>query len=643
MKDETFLRTIRERFDDAHTGDIYNREMAFDDLKHITGEQWPDDVKQSRIADKRPCLTINRLPQFLRQVTGDIRRTNPAINIIPGDAEASADTAEIVEGLVRSIEYSSNATRVYEATGEGSAAAGISNMRVLTEYEGPNTFDQCIKVEQIPNPFAVYWDPLAKEPTRADARYCFVVEEMDRKDFEAQYPDKAIADFESVDDADFMQHWSSADSVRVAEYFWKKPVRSMIYLMPDGSVSTQELPGYVDKREVVRDEIWWAKVNGVEFLTEPRRIAGKFLPVVAVCGEEIHLGERTVRSSVVRYAKDPQRLYNYWRSAQTELIALQPKAPYLVTPRQIQGLENYWETANVSNKPFLPYNPDEDAPGRPQRETPPVPSSGMMQEVALAADDLKSTTGIYDAALGNQGNETSGVAIKQRQIEGDISTSIYVDNLAEAIGQVGRIIVDLIPSVYDTTRAIRIIGKEGAEKIVDINRPVMTEEGPAVENDLKIGKYDVRVATGPSYTTRRQEAAEGMIAFVQAFPQAAAVIGDLVAKSQEWPGADEIAERLKKTIPPEILEDPEEEMTPEQMMAKQQAMQAQQAAQAMQQAMAEAEVRKAMAEANESEADAGKARIEAATEALQLSLTDGTMKAQIEAMVAQAAAEMFTQ
>ena len=629
MKPDELLKEARDRFDRAWEDDHWNREEALDDLEFLAGEQWPDSVRQERETEKRPILTINRMPQFLRQVTGDIRKTNPAISVGPADGEADTETAEIIEGLTRHIEHQSDATTIYEQTAESAAACGMGWFRVLTDYV-PGAFDQEILIERIANPFAVYVDPEARDPTRKDARWMFVIDRMDKDEFKAEFPGKDMEGWESTGHPEYLTHWYDGERALIAEYFCKKPVKKTIGLLDDGRIIDMKSPGAALRnvkrtREVEDDEVHWYKISGKEVLAGPVVLPTRFIPVIAVMGEEINIGERVVRSSVIRYAKDAQRLYNYWRSAQTELIALQPKAPYLVTPKQIENLESYWETANTSNRPFLPHNPDPQAPP-PQRMTPPVPSQGMMQEIALAADDMKATTGIYDAALGERSNETSGVGIAQRQLESDISTSIYVDNLSKSIAQCGRVIVDMIPKVYDTTRQIRIIGVDEAEKIVAINDPVMTPFGAVHLNDLSRGKYDVRITTGPNYSTKRQEAAQAQIEFIRAVPSVAGVVMDLIARNMDWPGAEQFADRLEKILPPGVMDRDPDEMNEEELAQWQAEQQAAQEQQMLQQKAMMIELAKSEAEAVEAGAQAEEAQYDAALKGLELAIQQGVVE-----------------
>ena len=619
MNKDAIIKQGRERLDEAASVDRDNRDHAEGDLRFVIGEHWPDDVRAERESEGKPCLTINGMSQFVRQVTGQIRQMDPALRVIPSDNQATEEVAEIYAGLIKQIEYASDAASIYEGTAESSAACGIGHWRVLSRYSEGMTFDQELYLKRIFNPLAVFWDPMAKEPTRCDARYVFVLEEMAREAFEEAYPGKTAEDITSDHKTSTLIQWASAETVTVAEYMWIEHRKKKIGLMADGSIVENPVAAMdlVKQRTVDEPFVQWVKMTGSDILEGPKEIPSQYLPVVAVTGEEWHVGEMLYRSSVIRLAKDAQQMYNFARSSMAEVMALQPKAPYLVTAKQVAGHETFWNEANSKNRPYLPYTPDAMAPP-PQRIQPPVSSQAISQEVALAADDMKRTTGIYDASLGAQSNEKSGVAIRERKMEAQVSTSVYADNMVKAINQTGKILLSMIPKVYDAQRVIRILGEDDQEKQVIINA-LMVNNGQIVPvNDLTVGKYDVRISVGPSYATKRQEAAEGMMAFLQAIPMAAPLVGDLIAKMQDWPEADRVAERLRKTLPPGLAED-DDEQQPQQpdpaMQAQQQQqaqqMQAQQAAMQMEQARMDAEVRKANAQASKAEAEAVTAKAEA--------------------------------
>jgi len=622
---EELIATARKRLAEAYDAETDNRKMAEDDLRFLVGDQWPQQVREAREAENKPCLTINALPQYSRQVTGQIRALNPAVKVLPADKTAQVEVADIYEGLIRQIEYHAGAEYIYEAAGESAAQCGIGNWRILADYCDGDTFDQEIKIARISNPFAVFWDPNARETTREDAGYCFILSNIPRETFKEEYPDAAEVDISNDHDPDTFVHWTTGEHVVVGEYFWKEFKEHKVGLTPDGQVIRDPKPpmNYEKTRTVRVPVVKWVKMTGQEVLEGPKEFPSRYIPVVAVTGEEISLGEKLYRSSVIRFAKDAQQLYNFARSAQAELVSLQPKAPYVGTLKQFQGVEKFWNEANLSNRPYLPYNADEKAPGPPQRQTPPLSSSGLMAEMQLAAEDMKRTTGIYDASLGAKSNETSGVAIRQRQMESQNSTSIYADNVIKGVFHTGRIIVDMIPRIYDTRRVIRILGEDDEEKMVEINQVYQTIQGEFAVNDMTAGKYDVRLQVGPNYATKRQEASEGMMQFIQAVPQAAALTADLVAKAQDWPDADKFAERLK---PPGVGDDENEQVA----MLQQQIMQMQQAMEQMQQAP---EMQKAQAEVALKSAQAEKAGAEATAQQIENMVASGQMNAVISQLV----------
>lgn len=643
-----FLRIARERMDEAETADEENRERAENDLTFLTGDQWPEEIRRAREAEEKPCLTINGLPQFVRQVTGQIRQLNPAIRVVAVDNDATDDVAEVIAGLIKQVENQADAPSIYERAAETAAACGIGHWRVRSDYVEGETFDQELIIEPIHNPFSVFWDPLAKHPTRKDAGWCFITEEMRLEDFKKAYPDADTSSVTSENRPDSVHRWFTTETVTCAEYFYTEFDEYKIGLMPDGQIVRDPVaPMNVTKTRTIKEpRIMWAKITGQEILEGPTRIPSRWIPVFSVTGEEWHLGEEMYRSSVIRFAKDPQQLYNYSRSAHAETVALQPKAPFLVTAHEVAGFEGFWNQANSSNRPYLPFNPD-PAMGsrRPQRSSPPVPSTGLLQEISLAGEDMKRTTGIYDASLGAKSNETSGVAIQQRQMESQLGSSIYADNMVKAILQCGKVMVSMIPSIYDTQRVVRILGDDDQEKAEIINAVMMTQDGPVSINDMTLGKYDVRISVGPSYDTKRAEARDGMMEFLRVYPPAAQVTADLVAKSQDWPDADKFSDRLRKTLPAGVLDpdDMDDDERQQYEAAQQQMQQQQQQAVQMEQAKlqldlmeTQAKARKTVAEIGETEADTRKTAMETADLQLELAAKSGQLSAIIQQAVRQA-------
>lgn len=594
-EEDDFLSIARDRFQQSAEAENSLRSLALDDLRFYSGEQWPDNVKRGRELDKRPCLTLNRMPQFVHQVTNEIRQNKPAPNVSPVDDTGDKETAEIFQGLIRHIERQSKADTARSYAAFYAVVAGRGYYRIVTEYADPKGFDQEIYIKRIKNPATVYFDPACQEPDYSDARYAFIVEDLTRDEFKQQFPnakDYSAEDFRSLGDG--QQLWRmSEDTIRIAEYFTRTIEPVPIAMLQDGSVLplANVPPGasVVAQRTSEMPVVKWSKIDGCQILQKQSKWPGQWIPIIVVLGEEYDIDGKTQLSGMVRNAKDPQRMLNYWESAKTELIALAPRTPYMVAEGQVENHETEWAQANIRNYPYLQYKPravgNELVPP-PQRQVYEPPIQAITIAEAGAVESLKAATGIYDASLGNRSNETSGIAIRQRQSEGDVANFHYVDNLTTAITHEGRILVDLIPKIYDRPgRVVRILGEDGSEKSVPVNAPFQRQQGngPPILNpgqfdpreltklyDLGAGRYDVAVNVGPSYATKRQQSADSMLQFAQIAPQMVPMYADLLVKAMDWPGADAIADRIR---PPGIPQEGEPPIPPQALAQLQQLQQ----------------------------------------------------------------------
>jgi hypothetical protein len=600
------LATARSRLDMAIGALSESREDEIDDLKFYAGSpdnrwQWPADVLatrgsvQGQTINARPCLTVNKLPQHVRQVTNDQRQNRPSGKVIPADDHADIEVADIFNGMVRHIEYISDADVAYDTACENQVSYGEGYIRILTEYCDENTFDQDIKIGRVRNSFSVYMDPTIQDPTGADAKWCFITEDITKDEYTRMYPDSApITTLQTLGVGDQnLSQWLMEDTVRVADYYYLDYDKATLNLYPgnvtafEGTLEDKQLKAIYGKpkktRESDRVKVKYCKINGYEILEE-RDWAGKYIPVVRIVGNEFEVDGRLYVSGLVRNAKDAQRMYNYWVSQEAEMLALAPKAPFIGYGGQFEGYENQWKTANTTNWPYLEVNPDvTDGQGAvlplPARAQPPMASSGLLQAKAGASEDIKSSTGQYNASLGMGSNERSGKAILARQREGDVGTYHYGDNLARGIRHIVRQLVDLIPKIYDTQRVARIIGLDGETKMVKIDPMQQEPVKKIMQDDMvidkiynpSVGKYDVVVATGPGYATKRQEALEAMAQLLQGNPSLWAVAGDLFVKNMDWPGAQEMAKRFAKTIDPKLMEDGDK---PPELQAAEQQIQA---------------------------------------------------------------------
>ncbi len=558
MADDDLLIEARRLFDLASEVENENRQDALDDLKFARlGEQWPDEVIQARKLEGRPCLTINRLPAFIRQVVNDARQNKPAIKVHPADDSADPETAEIFNGLIRNIEVTSDADVAFDTALESAVTGGFGYFRINTRYSDEDTFDQDLVIERIANPFSVFGDPYSTAADSSDWDNAFIVETMSKDAFERKYKGSEPVDWSADGYVGLGAPWIDDDQVMVCEWWTREEVKKQIVQLSNGEVvDLKVFEANADQfaelglevvgqgRELRGHKVIQRCMTGGEILTTIDW-PGKYIPIIPVYGDEVNVEGKRFFRSMVRDAKDPQRMFNYWRTASTELVALAPKTPFIGPKGAFVTDFEKWATANTSSHAYIEY----DGGTPPQRQPFAGVPAGALQEALNASDDIKAIVGLHDASLGARSNETSGVAIMARQREGDVSTFHFIDNLSRAIRHAGRVLIDLIPKVYSTDRVIRTLGPEEEPETVRIGQEageMQNQRGEIIKiYSLNAGKYDLTVQTGPSFTTRRQEAAAQMQELFRAYPPAAEVIGDLFVKAQDWPMADEIAKRLK--------------------------------------------------------------------------------------------------
>jgi len=543
-----------------------NRTKALDDIKFRAGDHWPEAIKtaRSKIGQERPMLVVDKLNQYVRQVVNDARQNRPAVKIRPIDDEGDIEIAQAFQGVIRHIFERSNGDIAVDNATECAVVGGYGYYRVTTEYAHENTFNQEICVEKIGNPLAVMLGLPGEDPLKAS--FAFIVDEMPKKQFKAKYPNAKYTDFDT-DATKYSDGWTNGENLRYCEYFYCEEVPTTMHLLDDGTTIDDEgyqeavaqglpVPAIVDTREIPQKRIKWCRLSGAEILEENDWL-GKYIPIVRVVGNEYNIEGKVIYSGLIRAAKDPQRLYNYSRSAFAERVALTPKAPWLLSEGQVEGREEEWQKSNV--EPAVLVYKAEDLNGHP---TPPpqrvssmdIPE-GFARDMTLSEHDIQAAMGMYSASIGQAGNERSGKAIMARQREGDTATFHYQDNAARGIRDLGFILVDLIPKVYDSPRVIRILGEDGeaSQAKIDPNQPkAVVRMGSMAIYNLNVGTYDVSVDAGPSFNTKRVEQSEAMMEMTRNSPEIMQIAGDLMVKAQDWPGAQELAERFRLMLPPPI-------------------------------------------------------------------------------------------
>lgn len=609
IKKEQIPAACRKWIEECESKQMAARTEALRDVRFYCGDQW--DALALKAREGLPCLVFNYLPSIVSQVEGDQRQNDMAIKVSPVDSGADKEMASVREDLIRQIEYASKMDEARSTAFKFMLVSGFPGfLRVMTRYCHDDAFEQELTVRAIRNPFSVYWDWDAQEPDFSDARACAIVDSMPKDEAEMEFPGLNLTSIETGTGDTDPSDGGDKDYVRIAEYFWAEHETRELVMTVDGrAVYREDMdetdallvdPG-VPPRKVKARVIYRVKCDGSQVLEEPTKLKIKHIPIVPVMPMEMMVENDRYFFGLVRWSRDPQAEYNYMRSKNVEVVALAPKARWLVTEKMIEGVKHLWEKANHLAMSYLPYKPDQTAPNLGPREIPPPnPGASIMQDSVQSLADMKAVIGVPDARMGLKSNEHSGVAIQARRRQSETATFSYIDNLARANRQVGRILVDWIPHVYDSERVVRVRGVNGDYRDVTVNQVV----GPdMVLHDLTTGKYDVTVDVGPSFASQREELLNFILEYLRVDPESAPVIRDILWKSVDVPNADEIAERFKMMLPPGMNGQPVQPQAPDPVAANAGVK-------------AEADARKAMADAEMAELNSHKAHADVAAYAM---------------------------
>lgn len=626
--EQDLLQEAIKRYELAEDAESTLRQEAAKDLRfaYQPGSQWDEELKERR--GERPAYEYNRLLPVIQQIVNQQRQSRPGLKFRGVDSQADADTAEIYTGLARNIYSVSDGDTILDTAFEHAVAGGYGALGVTTEYSSDTGFDQELRLRAFHNPFMVQFDPSANDWLKRDARFAFVYEDMPREDFEEEFPEASTVPFDDATGTQW-ESWYEEDEVRIAEYWRRVPVQKEIALLSDEIAQIEgwedfagaiielepkikdELEPFIARTRVVNTfRVEMYLITSHEVLDGPFEWVGKEIPLVPVYGRYINMEGEEYWSGVVRYAKDAMRGYNFHRTTFIETVALQPNAPFVLTAKQAEGLEDEWKNANSKLLGALRYNHDPQTPGPPQRIDPPQISSGLVGASDADAQDIMDISGMTWAAMGRDDKEQSGKSRFMEQEKGDTATFHYSDNLNKSFRRIGEILVDCIPKIYDTERVVRIIGKDGTEEFKEINKTVQDQQTgqPVLINDLQTGQYDVEVTTGPSYATQRMEAVESMRELFREVPTFAELGGDIYVKNLDIPEADEFHERLRRRGIQQGLIKPnpedEEEMSLVQPDPQQQAMQ--EAMQQLAMAKDEADLREVLAKVDQTKVETAK-------------------------------------
>lgn len=572
---EQILKQALTRFERVESKERNQRKLAVEDIKFAQTEdgQWDEGAITKRKG--RPRYTINRVAGAVDQLIGDQRQNRTDIKIRPESGQANEDIAKTMTGLIRNIESNSKASNAYDNAYDEMVNGGYGGWRVITEFNDDDAFEQDVKIKPIQGATTSLWfDVGATEYDKRDANWAFLTVDMDKNEYAERFPNAIISDFSQEQyNSTLCQSWVSENSVRVAEYWVKTPITKNIALLSDGRViDVDEEKAVIDdlagqgitikkQRKVDSNKIEMYLISGTSVLEGPKPWAGKFIPLIPVFGRQAYIEGKNYVRGLVRFAKDPARIYNYGTSTAIETTALTPKDPYWFTPKQASGHEDAFRNFNTSNSPFMPYNPDATAPGPPARTGAPSVNSALLQQIQQSSMDLYHVTGMQPPSIGANPELKSGKAIQAQERQGDRGSFIFNDNLAKSIEYGAEIIMDLLPRIYDTERQVRIMSQDGETESVEINQTVIDRQSgkEVLVNDLSQGKYAVVAETGPAFATQRQESAAQIIELIGTSPTFEALAMDLVAKDLPILESKELTKRVRKQMINQGIVDPTDE------------------------------------------------------------------------------------
>ena len=584
------FKELKDRF--AAVSQLWDDDMQRyrDDMHFLHVDHWPEGVRRQRTSDitnPRLCLEIDQLSQFQRQVINDSRQNRPQIKVRPVDNKADVETATMLDGLCRHWQEAGNADTAYDVSLDCATGGGFGYFRILHDYLHDGTFDQDFYFGQVQNPLTIFFGE-HKELDGSDAKECWIIEDIKKKDFEKMYPGKNPVSFATdvVMDTD-----TECEFVRVAGLYEIREEPRTMHLLMDGTVCTDEeyqksvAEGAVTSeikmsREIPKKCLYWSKFSAENYLEDPRKEPGDRIPVFPVWGNIHNIDGKTIRTSMIHKSKDAQLLYDYAQTAFAERVGQSPEAPWVAAAGQVSNYEHEWDgTTSVRVQHYDPVSLEGTVLPAPQRQNPSDVPAGFAQVMQMAEHGIQTSLGMYSASIGKKGNATSGVQEQEQARKGDVSSFHYHDNLARAIRSAGRYLISAAPEILDTKRVVRILGLDGKAQQAKIDPSLQVAVLKAGANsifNIGVGKYDVAVDVGPSYQTSRQAASAGMLALAQADPTMWQTHGDLIAEAQDWPDAQRFAERSKMLLPPPVLaaEQAQQEDSPEVAQVRVQAEQA---------------------------------------------------------------------
>ena len=557
------------RFQESVMSEASQRENYLDDIKFVNGDQWPEEILAAR--GDRPHLVINEARKYADNVVNGARTNPPSMRAIPVGYGSSTELAETRNVILAHIQQVSGAPEVFLTALDNAVCGGYGYFRIRSKYLDDEAMEQDLVLEKIPDSLSVVYDQNAKQLDYSDSRWCWIVNDMPEEVFKAEWPEASTIDWERPNTLGTKSMFFnfSEKKVKVAEYYFRWPVKKTITMFSDGSVYDTNTDYFKDNikihlevqgikpaktRVIDSYDIYWCIMNGVEILEPPKKEPTPDIPVIPVIGREKWINGKRVLSSLVRDSKDPARMLNYWVSNATEQVALQSEAPYITTAEAIAGYEDEW--LEDGPQKFKRYNTGEE---KPTRDMPAQLSSGLAAMIEMSKAQIPDVIGITPDKLGQPTNARSQSAIAERTQNSDVGPYVFIDHLLKAVSRAGDVLNRRIPIFYDTHRILTIMGQDGKPKTAEINS--YDPASGQISNNTSEGRFRIMVEAGPALSTLRKQSADNMMQALQWAPQFADVIIPLIAHAASWPGARELETAIQQKIaalqapkPPSLVE-----------------------------------------------------------------------------------------
>jgi len=590
-KDNNEHLTWCNQLSDFQQSDLDQRQQARECDRFLLDKdgQWEESVARSLDSQKRPRYTFDQVTPVIENIMADIEDMEFGSNVKPSGGDATKDLAKTYEGMVRSIEADSGATDIYRNACRRLIRRGFDAWIVKAKFKEEWSFDQSLVIEPIPNAINRVWTAnTSSKADSSDSDVAYVLTSVTPEAYKEQFPEGTMV---SIDDADLGEHYDQyrPEVIIFGERYYKKETTREVCQLSNGEIVEKDdnFEKIVDEYKaqgitVVREKkvkdfkIYHSFFDGGGVLSKERETVFRTLPVVTVYGNFELLGENSkiTYSGITLKEMDYQRVFNYAKSREIEEGALAPRKKLVMTKKMAAGNEKQIASLNVSADPVLFVNPDELMPQGIQE----IGGAQVNPNLANLANDMamgmQVTGGTNNAMNGQYAGRMSEDALRMQIDRGTGATRKWVNALVNGIKRTCEIVVQTIPSVYDTKQQFMVLGEDGTEEMVTLNDEAydtQTQQMVRV-NTLNKGQYKVTCNAGPAFANKQEAGLSAMLNYAAIDPSIVQTGGDLMLKSIDAPLMDEMAARKRAQIVQAGMI-PQDQLTDEELAAQAQAAQ----------------------------------------------------------------------